>query len=75
MNSDGVEIAGLVLQPSISGGPRGSDGSVYQRVGYFNFRPGDGKGEQLLFGTKAFVAEEFPVSRETCDMVRTIKLV
>ncbi|KZL79463.1 heterokaryon incompatibility protein [Colletotrichum incanum] len=75
VNSEGVEIAGLVLQPSIAGGHGGSNESVYQRMGYFNFRPDDGKGENLLFGTKGFIAEELPVSQGKYDSERTIKLI
>ncbi|KAK1729500.1 hypothetical protein CaCOL14_007672 [Colletotrichum acutatum] len=63
VNARGVEIAGLILHP-LGRIIDDCEGMVfrrsyrYERVGFFNFRPCDGKGQQLLYGSHFTEAEK-----------------
>ncbi|KAK1531288.1 hypothetical protein CPAR01_10937 [Colletotrichum paranaense] len=63
VNAEGVEIAGLILHPLgyiiDDCGNMALRGSYsYERVGLFNFRPYDGKGQRLLYGSHFTEAEK-----------------
>lgn len=63
VNAKGVEIAGLILHPlghivEDYGDKVFRRSYRYERVGFFNFRPYDGKGQQLLYGSPFTEAEK-----------------
>lgn len=72
VNAAGVEITGLALREASTADARAAaDGHSYRRVGYFNFRPDDGKGSRLMFGPAG--SESF-ADHERRDDVRSIEI-
>ncbi|EXF79714.1 hypothetical protein CFIO01_13669 [Colletotrichum fioriniae PJ7] len=63
VNAKGVEVAGLILKPlgdfiEDFGDMELRKSYRYERVGFFNFRPSDGKGQRLLYGSPFSEAEK-----------------